>query len=99
MNLATTKLVVRQQPHKMLDYKTHIYLLPVNLIIPLSVTLNFESLYPQPFHLKTFDLETNNSSINTIHKCIRFLINVLLPIFWDDTLNIDDGKHRIFPRT
>lgn len=34
-------------------------------IIPWSVTLNFESLYPQPFHFKTSDLRNNIFNIQT----------------------------------
>jgi len=42
--------------NKLLTNQNSVYLLPVKRIIPWSVTLNFESLYPQPFHFNTSDL-------------------------------------------
>lgn len=79
-------------------------------IIPWSVTLNFESLYPQPFHFKTSDLRKNIFDIQTqvvvgMHYTYSlFYIKLLglpfkgstnyLPVFRYDTLNIGVDQRR-----
>jgi len=51
--------------NKLRTNENSIHLLPVKRIIPWSVTLNFESLYPQPFHFKTSDLKKKIFDIQT----------------------------------